>query len=399
MGEEKIFLNISCKNFKELQEKYKGFDLNGYVEKKVKHFRKKPFKSRECKIYVNEIKETLVFVNEDYKEEERKEEVKEERKDYELIWEKDLKNFKENSYEWIIDELIPIKSIVIWTGKRGTYKTFLVLNSIFCICKGLKFLGKYQTKKSKVLYLDKENGLHIITPRTSMIKEGLKINEDVDVAFICYSQLRIDINEDIEEIENLIIKNDITLLVVDTYRRAIGFDENNATDVSFLFVNQLRPLVERNNLSIILIHHDKKGSQGDEMDDIRGSSDLPNYADVILKNERKGKNIILKQLKCRARREIEPISVCVETDNTSFISFNSQGNYEEKNIEKRASEILTLWITKNKIKDFKTKQVRDIAFKEGIRKQNFYNALDLLQSNGIINKISKGVYEVIQNQL
>ena len=50
------------------------------------------------------------------------------------------------------------------------------------------------------------------------------------------------------------------------------------------------------------------------MDEIRGSSDLANYADIILKTERKEGNLVLKQLKCRNAKEQEPIRIITEID-------------------------------------------------------------------------------------
>jgi len=317
------------------------------------------------------------------------------RKDYTLVWEKDLKNIQDADYDWIIKDLIPPKSVGVWTGKRGTYKTFLVLASTVCIANNKTFIGKYPVKQKKVLYLDKENGTGIIKQRMLMLKKGMEIEEDIDVGFICFSQLRIDIPEYIAELEKMIVEHDIGVLVVDTYRRAIGFDENNAGDVSHLFVSILRPLVEKHDLTIILIHHDKKGYDSDEMDSIRGSSDLANYSDFILKNERKGKRLILKQLKCRNAPEIEPVEISIETDDVNFIRFNGMGTYEPQTVESRAVEVLTIWIAEKKIKSFKTKEAQQVALSNGITKQIFFNALDSLQSVGVISKCVRGVYNVV----
>ena len=322
------------------------------------------------------------------------EKTTEKRAEYQFVWERDLKNVQDIQNEWLVDRLIPPKSVGVWTGKRGSFKTFLVLNCAFCLAEGLDFLDKYPSKKIRILYLDKENGFNVIVPRVKMVKKGLNIEKDSDIGFICFSQLHLDNDYDIREIEKLISENDINLLVVDTYRRAIGFDENSAGDVSFLFVNTLRPLVEKHNLSIVLIHHDKKGTQGDEMDDIRGSSDLSNYADFILKNERKGKRLILKQLKCRNAPEIEPIEVSVATDETTYIKFGSAGQVQYQSAEEKAVEVLTLWITSRNLKSFKTSEAQAIAFQSGIKKMNFFTALSSLQSMGMIQLVGRGVYNV-----
>jgi len=49
---------------------------------------------------------------------------KDSKKDYELIWESDMDSYEIEDKGWVIDKLIPSKSVGIWTGKRGTFKTF-----------------------------------------------------------------------------------------------------------------------------------------------------------------------------------------------------------------------------------------------------------------------------------
>lgn len=319
--------------------------------------------------------------------------------DFEFLWEHELDSYEVDAKGWVIDRLIPTKSVGIWTGKRGTFKTFLILNAVFSICGEKDFLGRFATEKGKIIYLDKENGVEIMRERKNMIKNGLGLEEPLDVGFICFSTLKIDKLRDIIKLEELIQKERPTLLVVDTYRRGISFEENDAGKVSELFVDTLRPLVEKYDMSIILIHHDRKGGEGgDEMDMIRGSSDLANYADFILKNERKGKKIILKQLKMRSCPEHKPVEISIDTDEESFIKFWSEGDYEKRTKDDQCSEILYLWIVKKKIDSFSTKEAKEHAFTQGIKKTNFQYGLNQLVDKGIVEKEQHGRYKVLQQQ-
>jgi len=133
------------------------------------------------------------------------------------------------------------------------------------------------------------------------------------------------------------------------------------------------------------------------MDAIRGSSDLANYADFILKNERRGVNLILKQLKLRNAPEIQPINIKMETDETTNITFTSTGNYELQTKDQKCAEILTLWIITKGVEQFKTRDAQEVAFKEGIKKNNFHNGLQLLIDNGLIEKGGHGDYKVISD--
>jgi len=232
--------------------------------------------------------------------------------------------------------------------------------------------------------------------RMPLIKKGLELEEDLDIGFICFSNLKIDKTGDLGKIEEIIKEHKPNLFVVDTYRRGISFEENDAGAVSKLFVDQLRPIVEKYGTTIILIHHDRKGeTQGDEMDMIRGSSDLANYADFILKNVRKGNNLILKQLKMRNAPEHKDIEIRVESNEDSHVSFISSGDYEPQTKDMKSAEILTLWIVTKGIEEFETKEAKEVVFAQGIKKQNFFNSLQMLIDNGLVEKDTRGVYKVV----
>jgi RecA-family ATPase len=314
-----------------------------------------------------------------------------------IIWDNQLQDWKEEEREWIVDKLIPNKSVCILTGKRGSYKTFVTLLMSYAVSTGKSFLDNYPTKKGCVIYLDKENGVSIMKQRTRMIKKGLEITDkNIPIGFICFSQLKIDKLLDIQKIQGVIDEFHPVLLVIDTYRRGISFDENDAGAVSNLFVEILRPLVEKNNISILLIHHDRKaGHTGDEMEEMRGSSDLSNYADIILKTERKENSIIFKQLKNRNAREEEPIKINLNfEEETETIKMSYDGIFEKKTQVEKCVEILLIWITEQGIKKFKSKDAKGIAFKSGIKETNFKYALKLMQERNIIRG-SFGEYEVI----
>jgi len=315
-----------------------------------------------------------------------------------LIWDNDLANYEIEDKEWLVDGLIPAGGIGVWTGKRGSFKTFLLMNAAYCIASGKKFLNKYDTKQGKVIYLDKENGIPIMKERSGMIKTGLSL-EKADIGYICFSQLKLDKNTDMWAIEELIEKEKPAMLVIDTYRRAISFDENSAGDVSRLFVDILRPIVDKHwPLSIVLIHHDRKGSgQGDEMDEIRGSSDLANYCDFILKNCRKGNKLELRQLKNRNAPELEPIPISINTDEKTTMEFSCSSTPLVKTQLERCNELILLWMAKKQVSEFSTAQVKEIANNAGIKTTNFKESLNDLQSLGVVEKSTKGKYKVIKD--
>lgn len=319
-----------------------------------------------------------------------------EKLNYNLIWDKELAGFKEEKKDWIIEKYIPRRSVGVWTGKRGTFKTFLTLSALYSIGSETPFLGTFPTKRCNILYLDKENGASIMKDRVKMIKTGLGC-DDIDLAYIFFSNIKIDRPTDFDIIENLINENKIDLLVVDTYRRAIRFDENDAGAVSHLFVDYLRPLAEKYDCTIVLIHHDRKGGgEGDEMDNIRGSSDLANYCDFIFRNERNGNNLILKQLKMRAAPEQEPVSINIDTDEVNYITFKSTGKYVKPTTEQKAIDLMLEWFNENNLSDFTSNMALGLMTENGIKRRTFYNSISTMKQMGLIKaSVQKGSYEVI----
>jgi len=315
--------------------------------------------------------------------------------DFNFIWDKDLQSYEEEKKDWIIEKYIPRRSVGVWTGKRGTFKTFVTLSAIYSIGAETPFLGTFLTKRCNILYLDKENGAGVMKDRVQMIKNGMDCGE-VPIGFIFFSNIKLDRPTDFDIIEDLIKENGIDLLVVDTYRRAIRFDENDAGAVSHLFVDYLRPLAERYNCSIILIHHDRKsnGEGGDEMDMIRGSSDLANYCDFILKNERNGNSLVLKQLKMRSAPEQDPIAVEIDTDEESYIKFVSTGKYEKKSADQKAVDYLLEWFNETSLSQFTSKMGAEYLKQYNVGRKQYYEALDILVNSGVIIKVGRGIYDI-----
>lgn len=335
-----------------------------------------------------------------------------------VIWAGELQNYEIGTQRWILDKLIPTKSISVISGKRGTMKSFVALMIACCVSSGKNFLDQYQCEKGTVIYLDKENGTFIMKERMDMIKRGMDWVGDPDIdkglGFICFSSLRIDRPSDIQQIKELIKEKKPILLVIDTYRRSIGFDENDAGEVSKLFVETLRPLVDELDFSVLFIHHHRKSSPGqktnkggddegessiDEMDEMRGSSDFANYADSIIKIERKmnADFLVIKQLKNRNAPEEKPIKVGLEFVQNSPMSLKMWygGGFITKTIMERAQDSISNWIIMNKLKTFKTSEAEAYLKKEGFKESNIKNALSSLVDMGKLNRATKGHYDVM----
>lgn len=297
----------------------------------------------------------------------------------------ELQNYKEeNNGAWLIEKFYRPKSIVILGGKRSTLKSWLGLTTACVIAEGLPFFN-FKTTKTNVLFIDRENGITELKKRSLMIVKGLGIEGKPNISFLSETFLKLDSYDCLKELEAYILENKIGLVIGDTFRRLISFEENSADQTSSFFVDQLKPLCERTGACFVLLHHEKKGlSSGDDMDMLRGSSDLVNYADTIIQLERKGNKLTIKQTKQRGAKELEPFLVAFDTDSESFAKFSYLGELETK--ENQASKVIIKWIIKEKLKEFKSGEARKYCEQEGFSHNSIYSALDSLENKGIIEK-------------
>lgn len=304
---------------------------------------------------------------------------------YNLLSDVQLKDYQPKNEGFIVQKLIGHGKIIGLAGKRASLKSWLSLNLSYSIVHGLDFLGKFPTKKTNVLYFDRENGFSEMKIRSSMIKNGLGCSDSENLYFLSESYLKFDNSENLRVIEGIIKEFSIGLIVVDTYRRAISFDENDATKTSQLFVDYLKPLCERTGVSVLLIHHEKKsnGTEGsDKMDLLRGSSDFANYLDGIVQLTRKGNSITFEQTKNRQGREISPFLLEIQTDENSFFKFKYLG--EAVGLSDALAQILTDWFISDNIREFRYSEALKFADSKGFSKNKFIHTLKILEEQGIV---------------
>lgn len=303
-----------------------------------------------------------------------------------FLTEEELMNYSETQYnDWIVKNFFRPKTICLLTGKRSTLKTWLGLLFVYSIAHGIKVFNTFETNKNKSLYADRENSFLELRNRAKMIKAGLGIAEKSDIMFLSETHLKLDSLTDLKELENFIIENKILFIIGDTFRRFVSFEENSADDVSRFFVDYLKPMCERTGACIVLLHHEKKGqAQGDEMDMIRGSSDLANYADTIFQLTRKGRSLTIKQTKQRSAKELEPFRIQLETDEITYMKFKFEGELETTDIQ--IQKLLTEWILRKKLKDFSFSDAEKFILEKGYKSSSFKTALLSLQGNGFITK-------------
>jgi archaellum biogenesis ATPase FlaH len=164
---------------------------------------------------------------------------------------------------WLIDRILPVDGITFIVGAEGTGKSFYTLTMGDAVANKEKWLKTFVVKKNtKVLFIDKENVVRRIQSRM----KGLQITGE-NMYWLAYPQYFSMIDEKSEdgfsafahEVQRFVAKQEIGLIVIDSFADVMMGNENSAGDTQ-VFFDGLRQLFP--DKAILVIHHASKPSQG-----------------------------------------------------------------------------------------------------------------------------------------
>lgn len=179
--------------------------------------------------------------------------------------------------KWMVDGLIYDKSVTVLYGDGGTKKTWSLIYLAACIASGQKW-GDFETTKTRVLFVDEENGDDEMRTRTQFCKRGALAGDDIPLKYISLAAFHLDDALDEAVLTNEIRSQDAGLVIIDALADIMLGDENDKKDTQPVF-NAFRRIAERTGAAIIVIHHAGKSGT------FRGSSVIKDAPDILLKVE------------------------------------------------------------------------------------------------------------------
>ncbi len=332
-------------------------------------------------------------------------EEKEKSKRINLIWNNEVMNIAEGKVEWLVDGWIGKGDICMYVGKSNSYKTTSLMHMALCIANGTPVFNKYSVKKSKVLYINEENHRQLTKEIFKRVYNGLDIEESKNFALAQEENLKLDLDKsmaksDLIELAEIVSENNIEVIILDTLRRFISFDENDATRMS-LFFDRLKKLRKFCNYpTIIVLHHTKKTNKNyasDIRDEIRGSSDIVNNADTVIGLERNvGKNCFkISHIKSRGSIEQDKKLIAVDgkedPENISYLYETSKADFagdSSTKIEECAESILR-FVEDSKENVFARKDISD-ALKDIFSDTIIFRSLKAMENDGTVIKQGSG---------
>ena len=180
----------------------------------------------------------------------------------------DLLTMQIDPMDYVVQGLLPRKSLTLWTGPDGDAKTFLGQNLAITVSTGGKFLGA-QCRKMLVLYLDYENPNFVVRSRLELMGAAPNPNLRVWGTWLPEQPPQIG-----KQLLLTIAKEAQPLMIFDSFRYAHGAEENDSTEMMAV-MRDLRACVVV-GATVIIFHHPAKveGSTGRGSTAIRGAVDL-----------------------------------------------------------------------------------------------------------------------------
>ncbi|MBS0167344.1 MAG: AAA family ATPase [Nitrospira sp.] len=308
--------------------------------------------------------------------------------------------------DWLVESLIPNGTRTVVFGEFGSMKSWTLLDLALHIAAGRKWLDTFDIPQARsVLYIDEEMPEHELRRRVKRLGEGLELR-DVSIPFRATSHLGVRFHED--QVERLLLELhtegfDPDIILVETLRRVLNGNENDATDVGEFWHSVAPILVAKKTL--IVAHHMKKPSlQKHEPNRHRasGSTDILAGADMAYAITRHQDHLTISCEKNRVAPEIKPFSVQLVVDENDeeqgpiimqYVGLPQLSDEELTKLEQAKGAILAflqdqqLFVATREdiLADLKQ---HDIAERTGDR------ALGVLYKTGVVEKAERGLYRL-----
>jgi hypothetical protein len=334
----------------------------------------------------------------------------------------DLENYVPEPQTWLIENQIPKGEIGLLVGKRGEKKTWTAFRQVYGLAAGIPTFGDNVPEPKKVLVIDEETGKNQVAIRRRLIKNGLEINQALQIKFLSFEGLKLDRldSEKFIAFKNLINDFRPDLIIVDCLARVVSFevDKDNAS-INELFTSVIRPFINEYGMTWLFLHHLRKSPQGnvrvdDYLDEIRGGTELVNYCRFVLmcqtpkyqtRTDDGSEMMVFSVLKMSNTERPEPkvISFCPDKPNgeATLIKMDYLGRCEDVlATEVRVGNAILEYLFANQlIGEIKTKDIEGAAEQIGFKRSFLSIGLKSLVERGKMAKIKRGVYELTESAI
>lgn len=166
--------------------------------------------------------------------------------------------------------------LTILAGSPKIGKSWLVLQLCLTIAKGGSFWGM-DTVQSTVLYIDLEDSEQRMQER--LIRSTEEASDNLKIAFEC-SQLGEGLADEIRHFVDEY--PDTRLVVIDTFQKIRMPLGQMSYAVDYAEISHLKRVADELNICVLLVHHTRKLSDSDFMNEISGTNGIAGSADTLM---------------------------------------------------------------------------------------------------------------------
>lgn len=163
--------------------------------------------------------------------------------------------------QWVIDGLCTRGECAILSGASKSGKSYLMTNLAVTAASGGLWLGRFQCKKSRVLYLNGENEINDARARFHAVFNAMGVSpgECEQITMLCVDGSMRPIQELRECLTGEILHNQYDLVILDPlycFYRGSEIDEQDAKG----FVSTIKGICRDTGAVIFCVHHHSKGA-------------------------------------------------------------------------------------------------------------------------------------------
>lgn len=196
-----------------------------------------------------------------------------------IVGAKTIMDKEYNQTPFIVENLIPVNSVILIAGAPKIGKSWFVLQLLLSICYGEQsFIGHKILKQVKALYLALEDTEPRIQER--IIKQKFQPTDNT----LCFAFSWPENGSEIQNLEDFLKKNpEVKIIVIDTKARFSFGRTEESYQSDYDWMARIKTISNKYSVSIVLVtHFRKKPAEEDPYEQVSGSNGNAGAADTII---------------------------------------------------------------------------------------------------------------------
>ena len=207
--------------------------------------------------------------------------------------------------EWIVRNLIVSGGMHFLIAPAGGGKSWLAADLARAASYGGKWIGCMDVKKCNVLYVNEEMGTGRFFERFQLLEP-----DDIETLHVINNNyVKLDNPAHLAQIVQYVTEHQIEIVILDTFVRVHGYDENSNSEMAKLYEKMKR--INECGAAVLALHHMKKGIHVGPVqhEAMRGAGEIAAQADCVMSVENRDGLYTLKTAKQRHIGEEDFIEV------------------------------------------------------------------------------------------